>query len=498
MFRRIQRVHFVGIGGIGMCGIAELLAGQGYRVSGSDLRDGPTVARLRALGVPVSIGHAPEQVGDADVVVYSSAVRAQNPELVEAERRKIPVIPRAEMLAELMRLKDGVAVGGSHGKTTTTSLIAHVLHAAGQDPTAVIGGRVMSPFGPPGDQASLGVLASGRPAPSTSGANAVRGLASEASEVIRTGAHLGSGSLLVAEADESDGSFLRLTPVIAVITNIDPEHLDHYGSLDALYDAFTAFANRVPFWGLAVLCLDHPGVQAILPRTTRRKMTYGLSPQADLVAVEPALDAGGMRFAVRRRGEPLGSARVALVGAHNVRNALAAIAVALELEVPFAVAADALARFPGIERRFELKGEVAGVRVVDDYGHHPAEIRATLAAARELHPGRVVVVFQPHRYSRTQLLFDDFATAFHQADRLWVTEIYAAGEDKVPGVDGRSLAEAIRSHGQREVRFTADLDAIASELAPELEPGDLVITLGAGNIQSLGPRLLAALGGART
>jgi len=482
MFRRIQRIHFVGIGGIGMCGIAELLVGQGYRVTGSDLRDGPTVARLRALGVPVAIGHAPEQVGDADVVVYSSAVRPTNPELVEAERRKIPVIPRAEMLAELMRLKDGVAVGGSHGKTTTTSLIAHVLHAAGQDPTAVIGGRVMTPDEPSDNQPPAPVLASGRPA---------------ASEVIRTGARLGRGSLLVAEADESDGSFLRLTPVIAVVTNIDPEHLDHYGSLEALYDAFAAFANRVPFWGLSVLCLDHPGVQAILPRATRRTMTYGLSPQADLVAVDPALDQGGMRFAVRRRGEPLGTARVALAGAHNVRNALATLAVALELDVPFAVAADALARFPGIERRFELKGEVAGVRVVDDYGHHPAEIRATLAAARELHAGRIVVVFQPHRFSRTQLLFDDFATAFHLADRLWVTEIYAAGEDKLPGVDGRALADAIRAHGQRDVRFTADLDAIAAELPPELEPGDLVITLGAGNVSSLGPRLLAALAGAR-
>jgi len=454
MFRRIQRVHFVGIGGIGMCGIAELLAEQGVRVSGSDLRDGPTVARLRALGVPVSIGHAAEQISDADVVVYSSAVGPRNPELVEAERRKIPVIPRAEMLAELMRLKDGIAVAGSHGKTTTTSLIAHLLHAAGQDPTAVIGGRVLA-----------------------------RG----------TGAQLGAGSLLVAEADESDGSFLRLAPVIAVVTNIDPEHLDHYGSLEALYDAFASFANRVPFWGLAVLCLDHPGVQAILPRATRRTTTYGLSPQADLVGADPFLDAGGMRFAVRRRGEALGEARVPLVGEHNVRNALAALAVALELEVRFDVAADALASFPGIERRFEQKGEEAGVRVVDDYGHHPAEVRATLAAARALHPGRVVVVFQPHRYSRTQHLFDEFATAFHQADLLVLTEIYAAGEDKIPGVESARLAEAIRAHGQRAVRFVADLDAVPAALVPDLQPGDLVITLGAGNVSSLGPKLLAAI-----
>jgi UDP-N-acetylmuramate--alanine ligase len=456
MYRRIQRVHFVGIGGIGMCGIAELLHHQGIRVSGSDTREGPTVARLRSLGVPVAIGHATENVGDADVVVFSSAVRPGNPELVEAEQRKIPVIPRAEMLAELMRLKDGVAVGGSHGKTTTTSLVAHVLDAAGLDPTAVIGGRVLHPGG-------------------------------------RSTARLGTGPLLVAEADESDGSFLRLAPVIAVVTNIDPEHLDHYGSLEALHDAFVAFANRVPFWGLAVVCLDHPGVQAILPRLTRRTVTYGFSPQADLVADEARLDSGGMRFAVRRRGAPLGEVHVALAGEHNVRNALAALAVALELEVPFAVAAAALARFPGIERRFETKGEAAGVRVVDDYGHHPAEIRATLAAARQLHPGRLVVVFQPHRYTRTQLLFDDFATAFHLADVLWVTEIYAAGEDKIPGVDGRALADAIRAHGQRDVRFAPDLDALPAELAATLAPGDLVITLGAGNVSALGPRLLAAL-----
>jgi UDP-N-acetylmuramate--alanine ligase len=460
MFRRIQRVHFVGIGGIGMCGIAELLHHQGVRVSGSDVREGATVARLRALGVPVTIGHDAAHVGQADVVVYSSAVRPGNPELAEAERRKIPVIPRAEMLAELMRLKDGIAVGGSHGKTTTTSLVAHVLDAAGLDPTAVIGGRVLT-----------------------------------ASE--RTGARLGAGPLLVAEADESDGSFLRLTPIIAVVTNIDPEHLDHYGSLEALHDAFVSFANRVPFWGLAVVCIDHPGVQAVLPRLARRTTTYGLSPQADWVADGLGLDDGGMRFSVRLRGEPLGSVRVALAGEHNVRNALAALAVAHELEVPFEAAARALASFPGIERRFERKGEAAGVRVVDDYGHHPAEVRATLAAARQLHPGRLVVVFQPHRYTRTQLLFDEFATAFHQADVVWVTEIYAAGEDKIPGVEGRSLADAIRAHGQREVRFAADLDALPAALAATLAPGDLVLTLGAGSVSGLGPRLLSELAGRR-
>ncbi|RIL06733.1 MAG: UDP-N-acetylmuramate--L-alanine ligase [Proteobacteria bacterium] len=478
MFRRIQRIHFVGIGGIGMCGIAELLAGQGYRVTGTDLREGPTVSRLRMLGVDVRIGHAGEHVGDADVVVYSSAVRPGNPELLEAERRKIPVIPRAEMLAELMRLKDGVAVGGSHGKTTTTSLVAHVLHAAGLDPTAVIGGRVMAPADPPGKYAALHVKAGDRAA---------------ATEVVRSGARLGGGPLLVAEADESDGSFLRLAPIIAVVTNIDPEHMDHYGSVEALHDAFVSFANRVPFWGLSVLCIDHPGVQAILPRMTRRTTTYGFSPQADLVASDVVMDGGVTRFGVRRRGEPLGAVGLPLAGDHNVQNALATLAVALELDVPFAAAAGALASFPGIERRFERKGAARGVEVVDDYGHHPAEIRATLAAARQLHPGRVVVVFQPHRYTRTQHLFEEFATAFHQADVVLLTEIYAAGEDKIPGVDSARLSDAIRAHGQRDVRFVAELDAVAGALVPELAAGDLVITLGAGNVSSLGPKLLAAL-----
>ncbi len=457
MRRRIQRIHFVGIGGIGMSGLAELLHNQGYRVTGSDLREGPSVARLRGLGVAVAIGHDAAHVGGADVVVYSSAVSARNPELLEAEQGKIPVIPRAEMLAEVMRLKDGIAVAGSHGKTTTTSMIAHVLDAAGLDPTAVIGGRVL------------------------------------AAESDRTGARLGRGELLVAEADESDGSFLRLAPVIAVVTNVDPEHLNHYGSVERLEEAFVSFANRVPFWGLSVLCLDHPRVQALLPRMTRRTTTYGLSPQADLAASEVVPDAWGMRFEVRRRGESLGGLRLPVPGRHNVQNALATLAVALELEVPFAVAGPALAGFPGLERRFETRGESRGVRVVDDYGHHPAEIRATLAAARQNHAGRLVVVFQPHRYTRTRDLFEDFATAFHEADRLVVTEIYAAGEAKIPGCEGEALAEAIRARGHRNVSFLPDLEEIPERLAPDLAPGDLVLTLGAGSISILGARLLAQL-----
>ncbi len=457
MRRRIQHVHFVGVGGIGMCGLAELLHNQGYRVSGSDLRAGPTVDRLRQLGIEVSRGHDAAHLGDADVVVFSSAVPPTNPELVEAERRKVPVIPRAEMLAEAMRLKEGIAVAGSHGKTTTTSLIAHVLGAAGLDPTAVIGGRV---------------------------------LASDASP---STTRLGNGDLLVAEADESDGSFLRLAPVIAVVTNIDPEHLDHYGSYEALEEAFVAFANRVPFWGLTVLCLDHPGVQAIVPRMTRRLTPYGFASQAEISASDLEVDGLGTRFAVRRRGERLGTARIRLPGRHNVLNALATLAVAHELEVPFSTATGALDSFLGIEWRFERLGEAGGVAIVDDYGHHPAEIRATLAAARALHAGRIVVVFQPHRYSRTRDLFEEFTTCFNDADRLLVTEIYAAGEEKIPGIEVTPLVEAIRAHGHRAAHFIADLDALATRVVRESRPGDLVVTLGAGNISSLGARILEEL-----
>ncbi len=458
-FRGIRRIHFVGIGGIGMCGLAELLIAQGYAVSGSDLASGATVERLRRLGAEVAIGHDARHVGGADVVVVSSAVRRGNPEVVDAQARGIPVIPRAEMLAEVMRLKDGIAVAGTHGKTTTTSLIAHLLAAAGLDPTVVVGGRVIG-----------------------SGAAADR-----------SGARLGQGPFLVAEADESDGSFLHLSPVVAVITNVEPEHLDHYGTVDAMEDAFAAFANRLPFWGRAVLCIDDPGVQRLLPRIARRRTTYGFSAQADWTAIDLEKAGAGSRFRVRRGGETLGSARLRLPGRHNVANALAALAVASELDVPFAQAAEALASFAGVERRFEDKGSARGVRIVDDYGHHPTEIRATLAAAREVHAGRLVVVFQPHRYTRTRDLFDDFAAAFHDADLLVLTEIYAAGEPKLLGVEATELALAVRQRGHRDVRFLADLEAIPAALAPELRAGDLVLTLGAGSITRLGPQLLSAL-----
>jgi UDP-N-acetylmuramate--alanine ligase len=367
------------------------------------------------------------------------------------------VIPRAEMLAEVMRLKEGIAVAGSHGKTTTTSLIAHVLSSAGLDPTAVIGGRVLAPD----------------TAPSTT--------------------RLGAGDLLVAEADESDGSFLRLAPVVAVVTNIDPEHLDHYGSYEALEAAFVSFANRVPFWGLSVLCLDHPGVQAIVPRMTRRTTTYGFASQADLVATKLRSEAPGTRFEVRRRTERLGEVRLRLPGRHNVLNALATLAVAEEQGVPFETSADALGAFVGIERRFETKGSAAGVRVVDDYGHHPAEIRATLDSAREIHTGRVVVAFQPHRYTRTRDLWDDFVTAFNDADVLVLTDIYSAGEAKIPNVEAARLADALRAHGHRDVRFASNLDDVVDELAATAREGDLVLTLGAGSISQVGGRLLAKL-----
>jgi UDP-N-acetylmuramate--alanine ligase len=460
-FGRVRRVHFVGIGGVGMCGLAEILQNLGCSVSGSDVHEGPTLERLRGLGVRVSIGHEAANVADADVVVVSSAIRAGNPEVKEAERRYVPVIPRAEMLAEIMRMKEGIAVAGSHGKTTTTSLIAHVLDAVGLDPTAVIGGRVRGSAGDP------------------HGAT--------------TGARLGRGDLLVAEADESDGSFLHLAPVIAVITNVEPEHLDHWGSYEALIEGFAAFANRVPFFGAAVVGLDDPGVRQLLPRLTRRTVTYGLSVQADFVATEIESQGSAMRFHVRRGGDRLGEVSVPLPGRHNVQNALACLAVATLADVPFRAAADALESFGGVERRFETKGSAAGIRVVDDYGHHPTEIKATLAAARGLHSGRIVVVFQPHRYTRTQDLFHDFTDAFHDADRLIVTGIYGAGEEKIPGVESGVLVDGIRARGHRHVDLVADLEQVADVLVPELKKGDLVITLGAGSVTRLGPAILAKL-----
>jgi UDP-N-acetylmuramate--alanine ligase len=444
MFRgRVRHVHFIGVGGIGMSGLAEILRTLEFDVSGSDLREGETTRRLRRFGVDIAIGHVAENVRSADVVVYSSAIRPDNPEIRAAHERNIPVISRAEMLAELMRVKYGVAIAGSHGKTTTTSLVATILAAAGFDPTVVVGGRM---------------------------------------EAWGSNARLGAGDLLVAEADESDGSFLRLTPTIAVITNIDPEHLDFYTTHERLKEAFVEFAEKVPFYGLAVLCLDHPEVQALLPRVQRRHVTYGLSSQADYSARAVTYHRLHSSFIAYRGTEPLGEFVVRMPGQHNVQNTLAAIAVADELEVPLDVMKDALATFTGVARRFTIVAQVGGVTLVDDYGHHPAEVLATLAAARRAFDGRVIVAFQPHRYSRTQHLWDDFTRAFNACDRLFVTDIYPAGEAPMVGVSGERLARAVAEHGHHSVSYAADRAELARALASEAKPGDAVIALGAGDI----------------
>jgi UDP-N-acetylmuramate--alanine ligase len=450
-------VHFVGIGGVGMSGLAEILRSLEFDVSGSDLKENSTTKRLESLGVRIDVGHRAENVRGVDVVVYSSAIRPENPEIVEARALGIPVIARAEMLAELMRVKYGVAIAGSHGKTTTTSLVATILRHAGLDPTVVVGGKM----------AALG-----------------------------SNARLGAGDLLVAEADESDGSFLRLTPTIGVVTNIDPEHLDHYGTLDKLKDAFVEFAAGVPFYGLAVLCLDHPEVQDILPRIPRRHVTYGVSPQADYQARGIQFRGLETSFNAYRRGQPLGGFTVRMPGAHNVLNCLAAIAVADELEVPLDVTKQALATFGGVARRFTIVGVTQGVTLVDDYGHHPAEIRATLEAARRAYSGddhRVVVAFQPHRYTRTRDLFEDFTRAFNQADVLVVTDIYAAGEAPIPGATSERLVQAIREHGHHDARYVPNKADLPDVLESLIRPGDVVIALGAGDVNASVRELKARL-----
>ncbi len=436
MFKKYQHIHFVGIGGVGMSGIAEVLLTLGYRVTGSDARRSETVERLERLGAKVYVGHAAAQVEGAHVVVSSSAVARDNVEVAAARQRGIPVIARAEMLAELMRLKYGIAIAGTHGKTTTTSMVAAVLGAGGFDPTVVVGGRVHG---------------------------------------LGTNARLGQGEFLVAEADESDGSFLRLTPTIAVVTTVDAEHLDYYPDLDAIVAAFLAFANKVPFYGAVVVCLDDPNLQRMIPRMMdKRVVTY---------------------FEVAHRGVSLGTMTLQIPGRHNVLNALAATAVALDLEMPFPKIQTALAGFAGVQRRFQVRGIARDVLVVDDYGHHPAEIRATLAAAKAGFDRRVITVFQPHRYSRTQHLRDDFLTAFYQSDVLIVMDIYAAGEAPIPGVHARDLADGIAAHGHREVLYLGgDRAAIIDYLCESTRAGDLVLTLGAGDVGQLGGELLQRLG----
>jgi UDP-N-acetylmuramate--alanine ligase len=458
MYGKIERIHFVGIGGIGMSGIAEVLLNLGYRVSGSDLRESDTTERLRSLGGEIYLGHARENLTNVDVVVTSTAVQDDNPEVVEAKARMVPVIPRAEMLAELMRMKYGIAIAGTHGKTTTTSMVATVLTHGGIDPTIVIGGKL---------------------------------------NTLGTNAKLGQGKFLVAEADESDGSFLRLSPTIAVVTNIDADHLDYYsGGIAQIKETFVDFINKIPFYGLAVLCLEDRNVAEILPLVKKRFVTYGLSSQADIRATHVRLDGFETSFVAHYKGYRMGEVRFRMPGAHNVLNALACIAVAMELDVPFDRIQEGFAQFGGVGRRFQVKGEVNGIMVVDDYGHHPAEIRATLAAAKGGWPERrLVVAFQPHRYTRTKELFNDFVTCFYDADLLVLTDIYAASEKPIEGVTAERLATEIRKHGQREVSYVADRLDVPEQLAGIVRPGDIVLTLGAGNIWQAGEALLARLQG---
>ena len=455
-FRNFQRIHLVGIGGSGMSGIAEVLLSSGYAVSGSDLKQTPVTERLRKLGASIFEGHQAENVHGAHVVVISSAVRNDNAEVVEAHLLKIPVIPRAEMLAELMRLKYGIAVAGAHGKTTTTSMVASVLAAAGLDPTFVVGGRV-----------------------NHAGSNA----------------RVGQSEYMVVEADESDRSFLLLAPVVAVVTTIDREHLDHYHSLEEIQDVFLQFVNRVPFYGTVILCLDEPNVQAILPRVKRPVITYGTSSQADLVIGEVKLQGLASEFRLKYHGDDLGIFHLpSPPGIHNVSNAAAAAAVALSLNVPADLIRAGLSKFSGVGRRFEIKGTFNGVTLIDDYGHHPAEIRATLAAARGCDYQRLLVLFQPHRYTRTQHLWEDFRRSFNEADILVMTDIYAAGEEPIPGITGEKLAEAIRGAGHKNVIFTSTMQAAIEYLLREARPHDAVLTIGAGSVGRALDQLAMLLG----
>ncbi|RWX49164.1 UDP-N-acetylmuramate--L-alanine ligase [Candidatus Electrothrix marina] len=455
--REHKHIHFVGIGGIGMSGIAELLLHLGYKVSGSDLRKTDITRRLELAGGIVYEGHQASRVSGADVVVVSTAVAEDNPEVMAARDEQIPVIQRAEMLAELMRLKRfGIAVAGSHGKTSTSSLVAAILDAAGLDPTVVVGGKVDC-FG---------------------GSNA----------------HLGDGEFLVAEADESDGSFLKLSPVIEVITNIDLEHLDHYRDLDHIKETFLEFINKIPFYGVAVVCLDDHNLASLLPQIQRRKITYGLTEQADLQATRISVKGCTNEFTVSYLGKELGRIQRKTPGRHTVYNTLAAIAVALELEIEFPLIAHALERFEGVQRRLEVKGEKQGILVVDDYGHHPTEIRATLDAVRDGWPDRrLVVVFQPHRYTRTQGLFEEFATAFYRTDVLILTDIYAAGEKPIEGVNSEALLDAIKRHGQRNAFYHSNLSTLPPYLFDFIQKDDLVLTLGAGSVIHVGETLLELL-----
>ncbi|MEO8100466.1 MAG: UDP-N-acetylmuramate--L-alanine ligase [Acidobacteriota bacterium] len=455
MFFKPQPVHFTGIGGIGMSGLAEVLLELGYSVTGSDLRTTPVTQRLVGLGAVIHEGHAAEHIAGANAIVVSSAVRPDNPEVVEARRRGIPVIPRGELLAELMRLKYGVAVAGSHGKTTTTSMVAQILMHAGLDPTVVVGGLSAT----------------------------MRG----------SNARVGKSPYLVVESDESDGSFLKLAPILAVVTNIDREHLDHYTGLDSIVEAFITFVNKVPFYGAAVMCLDDENVRRILPSINRRVITYGADPAADLRITHSSAGHLAGEFHLVRGAQDLGCFRLHVPGVHNILNATAAIAVALELEVPIETIREGLAQFAGVDRRFQIKGTERGVTVIDDYGHHPTEIRATLAAARACEYQHLHILFQPHRYTRTQALMEEFAGAFQDADTVDVLDIYAASELPIDGVTSAALVDRMQHHGQHGARYASSMSAGVEAVTSTSSSGDAIITLGAGTVSQAGSAILERL-----
>jgi UDP-N-acetylmuramate--alanine ligase len=451
---RKKKVHFIGIGGIGMSGIAEILLSQGYVVSGSDIAESEITKRLASLGATIHCGHHERNLNHSDVVVVSSAIDEKNPEIQAARKNKVPIIQRAEMLGELMKMKTSIAIAGTHGKTSTTSMIATIVQSSGLDPTIIIGGRV---------------------------------------DALGGNAKYGQGDFLVAEADESDKSFLHLPSTIAIVTNIDNDHLNNYGTIQNIKDAFVDFINRIPFYGQGILCIDDENVKSILPRLKKPYITYGFSPQANLQARNPRFVDFGSAFEVWAGEKKLGEATCNVPGKHNMLNALAAVATGMEIGLSFEQVAQGLAQFCGVRRRFELKGEKAGVKVFDDYGHHPTEIRATLNAARKAWRGRIVALFQPHRHSRTKDCYEDFVKSFDEADVVFVSDIYAAGEAPIPGISAEKLAEDIRQHGHKSVEFLGEVKGSAEKIAPKLQPGDLFLTLGAGNVFQAGEALLKAL-----
>ena len=455
MYQPDYHIHFVGIGGIGMSGIAELLLNLGYKVSGSDLKLSHITRRLEKKGAKVFQGHAKDQVQNANVVVTSSAIAGENPEVVQARELGMPIIPRAEMLAELMRIKYSIAVSGAHGKTSTTSMISQILNTAGLDPTVIIGGLLQG---------------------------------------LDTNALHGSGDFIVAEADESDGSFLKYAPAIAAVTNIDLEHLDFYDGIEDIKDKFVQFINSVPFYGLAILCLDNEHIQNILPRVKVRHITYGMTAQSDLQARDISFEGGRAKFTVFSKETRLGEILLNIAGQHNILNAMAGVATGLELNIPFETIKKALEEIQGVKRRLEIKGKKKGITVMDDYGHHPTEIMATLTAVRESYPDkRLIVAFQPHRYTRTQALFHDFTRAFYQSDVLLVLPIYAASEAPIDGVDAGALVEGIRAHGHKDVTLAPDFTQALSMVTHKAKKGDMILTLGAGDIYTLGEKLVEIL-----